>query len=350
MLVIEGGSALSAANQNKLIKKCALQEIPVEYVRAHYVHYIEITEEPTEAQRQLIHRLLDYGVKENEQSINVEQPSDDFYIIPRIGTISPWSSKATDIAKNCGLDKVVNRIERGVKYQFNQLDTASLKKLKSMLSDRMTQTVVDELSQAEQLFQHGEPRPMLVVDILQFGKQALIDSNQSLGLALNAQEIDYLFDNFSKLERNPTDVELMMFAQANSEHCRHKIFNADWIIDQQEQSLSLFKMIKNTYKHSSEGILSAYSDNSSVIEGPIVDRFYPDESNQYLYHHQPNHILMKVETHNHPTAIAPFAGAATGSGGEIRDEGATGRGSKPKAGITGFSVSNLNIPDRKSVV
>ena len=192
--------------------------------------------------------------------------------------------------------------------------------------------------------QHGTPQPLSSVDILKGGNAALEAANRELGLALSADEIDYLVENFAKFGRNPTDVELMMFAQANSEHCRHKIFNADWVIDDEHQAISLFGMIRNTHKLHPEGTVVAYSDNSSVIEGAEIERFYPREGGAYAFSKELTHTLMKVETHNHPTAIAPFAGAATGSGGEIRDEGATGSGSKPKAGLVGFSVSNLNIP------
>src|ERR1019366_7645145 len=197
---------------------------------------------------------------------------------------------------------------------------------------------------AEKIFQHGVPQPLAMVDVLKGGSKALAKANREMGLALSADEIKYLVENFQKLKRNPTDVELMMFAQANSEHCRHKIFNADWVIDGEAQDMSLFGMVRNTHKVSPHGTVVAYSDNSSVIEGARIERFYPRADGGYAFSEELMHTLMKVETHNHPTAIAPFAGAATGAGGEIRDEGATGSGSKPKAGLTGFSVSNLNIP------
>ncbi len=270
-------------------------------------------------------------------------------VVPRLGTISPWSSKATEIVHHCALP-AVTRIERGVVYYLKTrnghgLSRTELKALLPLLHDRMTESVVTDLAGIEQkIFAASEPQPLATVDILQGGSTALSVANYELGLALSNDEIDYLVENFSKLQRNPTDVELMMFAQANSEHCRHKIFNADWVIDDERQAISLFGMIRNTHKLHPEGTVVAYSDNSSVIEGARVERFYPRADGNYAFSEELTHTLMKVETHNHPTAISPYAGAATGAGGEIRDEGATGTGSKPKAGLTGFSVSNLNIP------
>jgi len=270
-------------------------------------------------------------------------------VVPRLGTISPWSTKATDIAQHCGLSGVL-RIERGVVYYLNTHNGKPLSKHEQaavlpLLHDRMTESVFDEIEGvAEKIFKHGTPQPLETVDVLKGGSTALENANREMGLALSEDEIEYLVANFKKLKRNPTDVELMMFAQANSEHCRHKIFNADWVIDGEAQDMSLFGMIRNTHKVSPQGTIVAYSDNSSVIEGARVERFYPRADGGYAFSNELTHTLMKVETHNHPTAIAPFAGAATGSGGEIRDEGATGSGSKPKAGLTGFSVSNLNIP------
>ena len=270
-------------------------------------------------------------------------------VIPRIGTIAPWATKASDIANNCGLG-AIKRIERGscfsfVKVDGSALDSTEIEIIEPLIHDRMTETVIEEFADAEALFTVAEPQPMSSVDILGAGRDALVVANRELGLALAEDEIDYLVENFTVLNRNPNDIELMMFAQANSEHCRHKIFNADWIIDGEAQDKSLFSMIRNTHENYSTDVLSAYSDNSSVIRGNHAGRFYPNTSDQtYHYNQQAMHILMKVETHNHPTAISPFSGAATGSGGEIRDEGATGRGSKPKAGMTGFSVSNLRIP------
>ncbi|MFZ2541251.1 MAG: phosphoribosylformylglycinamidine synthase [Gallionella sp.] len=270
-------------------------------------------------------------------------------VVPRLGTNSPWSTKATDIAHHCGLSGV-QRIVRGVRYYLNTSNGRELSKTEQvavlpLLHDRMTESILKVAEgAAEKIFQYGTPQPLASVDILQGGRKSLGKANREMGLALSEEEIDYLVENFQKLERNPTDVELMMFAQANSEHCRHKIFNSDWVIDGVAQDISLFGMIRNTHKVSPQGTLVAYSDNSSVIEGARIERFYPRADGGYAFCEELTHTLMKVETHNHPTAIAPFAGAATGAGGEIRDEGATGSGSKPKAGLTGFSVSNLNIP------
>src|SRR5690606_33581935 len=249
------------------------------------------------------------------------------------------------IAHNCGLDKI-QRLERGIAfYVQGELSEGDTQLIAAALHDRMTQLVLERFEDASGLFSHAQPRPLTAVDVLGGGRVALEQANVGLGLALADDEIDYLVKSFTELGRNPHDVELMMFAQANSEHCRHKIFNASWDIVGQSQDKSRFGMIKNTYEMHSEGVLSAYKDNASVIEGFSAGRFFPDpQTREYGFSQEPVHILMKVETHNHPTAIAPFPGASTGSGGEIRDEGATGRGAKPKAGLTGFTVSNLNIP------
>ncbi|MDR2000735.1 MAG: phosphoribosylformylglycinamidine synthase, partial [Zoogloeaceae bacterium] len=262
-------------------------------------------------------------------------------VTPRLGTISPWSSKATDIARNCGFGNI-KRIERGIAYYIEGGEKSTVI---ARLHDRMTESALDAFDAADELFHHYAPQPLMTVDILAGGRAALAIANGELGLALSEDEIDYLVENFGKLGRNPTDVELMMFAQANSEHCRHKIFNASWTVDGLAQPMSLFGMIRATHKAHPAGTVVAYSDNASVIEGARIKRFMPDAGGKYAYVEDSTHILAKVETHNHPTAISPFAGAATGSGGEIRDEGATGRGSKPKAGLCGFSVSDLNIPN-----
>ena len=267
-------------------------------------------------------------------------------VTPRLGTISPWSSKATDIARNCGF-AAVKRIERAVAYHaaFHVSGKVTQESaLAARLHDRMTESVLDSIDAARALFHHVAPQPLTSIDLLGSGRAALVVANRELGLALSDDEIDYLVENFGKLGRNPTDVELMMFAQANSEHCRHKIFNASWTVDGEAQALSLFGMIRETHKAHPEGTVVAYSDNAAVIEGGPIRRFYPRADRGYAYSEEVTHILAKVETHNHPTAISPFPGAATGSGGEIRDEGATGRGSKPKAGLSGFSVSDLKIP------
>ena len=262
-------------------------------------------------------------------------------VTPRLGTISPWSSKATDIANNCGFAGI-RRIERGT--AFHATGRFEKSALAARLHDRMTESVLDSVQAAGRLFHHVAPQPLTTVDVLAGGKVALDQANGELGLALSDDEIDYLVENFRKAGRNPTDVELMMFAQANSEHCRHKIFNASWTVDGLDQPHSLFGMIRETHQAQPEGTVVAYSDNAAVIEGANIRRFFPRADGSYQYREQLTHILAKVETHNHPTAISPFPGAATGSGGEIRDEGATGRGSKPKAGLCGFSVSDLKIP------
>ncbi len=259
---------------------------------------------------------------------------------PRLGTISPWASKATDIARNCGF-AAIKRIERGIAYYFENSEKSALA---GRLHDPMTESVLDSIEAAEALFHHVAPQPLTTVDILAGGRAALVAANGELGLALSEDETDYLVENFTKVGRNPTDVELMMFAQANSEHCRHKIFNASWTVDGTDQPLSLFGMIRASHNAHPQGTIVAYSDNAAVIEGALIKRFYPDADGTYSYVEDTTHILAKVETHNHPTAISPFSGAATGSGGEIRDEGATGRGSKPKASLCGFTVSDLKIP------
>ena len=298
----------------------------------------------SEARQDILARLLAYG-----PPVSSRPPQGRLVlVVPRFGTISPWSSKATDIAHRCGLQDVL-RIERGTAYYLQRrggpLDDAALGAAAALLHDRMTESVCYALSEAEGLFLHAEPRPLATVDLLAGGRDALVRADRELGLALSDDEIDYLLESFTALGRNPSDVELMMFAQANSEHCRHKIFNADWVIDGRPQPHSLFAMIRHTYEAAPEGVLSAYRDNAAVLEGAECLRFFPDPaSGAYREWREAAHINIKVETHNHPTAIAPFPGAATGAGGEIRDEGATGRGARPKAGLCGFSVSNLKLP------
>ncbi|MEW9797618.1 phosphoribosylformylglycinamidine synthase [Alteromonas sp. CYL-A6] len=343
MLVLRGAPALSEFNQTKLITRLGQSGIEVKRLYAEYVHLVETRAALNRDQQATLDKLLTYG-----PSRQSETPAGAlFFVTPRPGTISPWSSKATDIAHNCGLTDII-RIERGCAYYVETAQAvtdAQQTEIQALLHDRMTETVFSSLEAADVLFAHAEPNTFTSVDVLGKGKQALEEANQTLGLALADDEIDYLFESFTRLGRNPNDVELYMFAQANSEHCRHKIFNADWTIDGVKQDKSLFKMIKNTYETLPDFVLSAYKDNAAVMEGWSAGRFFPEpQSHQYEYHQENIDILMKVETHNHPTAISPFPGAATGSGGEIRDEGATGRGSKPKAGLVGFSVSNLRIP------
>ena len=285
----------------------------------------------------LLERLLTYGPREDRRRAGRElgkHSALEITVVPRFGTISPWASKATDIAHVCGLD-AVRRIERGIVWRIEtagQLSREDASRLAAPLFDRMTEAALLERGDAARLFVKEKTRALRTVSLAS-GRDALVTANSELGLALSDDEIDYLVKNFAALGRDPTDVELMMFAQANSEHCRHKIFNADWIIDGERQPKSLFAMIRNTHAKNPQGVLSAYRDNAAVMEGALGKRYFPNPENDiYGAVDEPIDILMKVETHNHPTAISPFPGAATGSGGEIRDEGATGRGAKPKAG------------------
>lgn len=331
---LPGKAALSIFSLEKI--KARVPQV----VYAEHLHLLELSEALTAEEQARALQLLDYGPNQE-----LPEPGGVHFatVTPRQGTISPWSSKATDIFAICGMDKVL-RVERAVRWFVEEGTTASDVDL-SALFDRMTEDLMFE-EDFSQVFTHQDPKPLTTVSVLTEGRAALEAADQRLGLAISEDEIDYLVAAYQKLERDPTDVELMMFAQANSEHCRHKIFNADWVIDGEAQPKSLFGMIKNTYEQvNGRGILSAYKDNAAVIEGAQDKRLWVDqESKQYGYVDENIHVLMKVETHNHPTAIAPFPGAATGSGGEIRDEGAVGRGSKPKAGLTGFTTSHLNIP------
>ncbi|MDX1705625.1 phosphoribosylformylglycinamidine synthase [Pseudidiomarina sp.] len=345
MEILRGAPALSAFRTEKLLQRLHQADLPVTDIYAEYMHFVDVSEKLDDQAQTILKKLLTYG-----PALAQHLPEGELLVVvPRQGTISPWSSKATDIAHNCGLQQI-DRIERGLAYYLSgDLTAAQLDQAKALLHDRMTEMVLDEMSAAEVLFNEAEPAELQSIDILAGGREALQRANIEMGLALADDEIDYLYDNFSALKRNPNDIELYMFAQANSEHCRHKIFNADWTIDGKEQLKSLFKMIKNTYEVTPDNVLSAYKDNAAVMTGSEAGRFYPypagsPAAGEYSYFHEPVHILMKVETHNHPTAISPYPGAATGSGGEIRDEGATGRGAKPKAGLVGFSVSNLRIP------
>ena len=346
MKTLRGAPALSDFRVSKLLNQCSELQLPVTDIYAEFTHFAHITEALNTEESQVLQQLLKYG-----PTIEEHEPVGQFLLVtPRPGTISPWSSKSTDIAHNCGLTKVI-RLERGLAYYVTTKNLAPLtpaqqSTLNTLLHDRMMETIFNELNDATALFASAEPGELTVIDIENGGKSALVQANIELGLALAEDEVNYLFENFSKLGRNPHDIELYMFAQANSEHCRHKIFNADWTIDGVKQPKSLFKMIRNTHEVNPDFVLSAYKDNAAVMVGNKGGRFFPDpQSNVYGYHHEDIQILMKVETHNHPTAISPYPGAATGSGGEIRDEGATGIGSKPKAGLVGFSVSNLRIPN-----
>jgi len=350
MLTLPGSNALSAFRTQRLLTQLQQVDAAITGVTGRFLHFIDATTAPSQDDIGRLNALLTYG-----EPFAGSEEGEQFVVIPRFGTISPWASKATDIAHNCGMAHI-RRIERGVSYRVQlksgllggarSLPADKLQEVAALLHDRMTEAVLRDANDAAGLFRELEAKPLESVDVIGGGKAALVEANAAMGLALSDDEIDYLVDAFTKAGRNPTDVELMMFAQANSEHCRHKIFNADWTIDGVAQDKSLFAMIRNTHQLQPKGTVVAYKDNASVIEGDTVMRFYPDgakNGNVYQPRQELTHILMKVETHNHPTAISPFPGASTGAGGEIRDEGATGRGSKPKAGLTGFTVSNLMI-------
>jgi len=347
MLSIPGSPALSEFRLEKLRQQLNNNGIEFTQISSRYIHLVDMARSDSgendlsDNNKQILRNLLTYG----PSAVDSEPSGMVFFVMPRPGTISPWSSKATDIAHNCGLLDI-RRIERGIHYTLQLADSEqSREAIISLLHDRMTEQVFASLQDCEQLFIEHDPRPLSEIDLMSAGAEALRQANFDLGLALSDDEIEYLLDAYTSLQRNPTDVELMMFAQANSEHCRHKIFNASWTLDGKAQDRSLFQMIKNTYAMHRNGILSAYHDNSAVIQGFTAQKFAPSpDSAEYGYEDTRLDILMKVETHNHPTAISPFPGAATGSGGEIRDEGATGTGSKPKSGLCGFSVSNLKIP------
>jgi len=328
ILQLRGPRALSEFRLAKLVASLQKMDPGVRSVAAGHHHFIETTAELSAAERARLERLLAYGTP-------AEDGKGEFYlVVPRIGTLSPWSSKATDIARNCGLGKV-KRIERGTAYRIG----GAGRDLSAALHDRMTETVLRSLDEASRLFEHVPPRPLQLVSVKDLEK-----ANRELGLALSEDEIEYLEQAYRAMGRDPSDAELTMFAQANSEHCRHKIFNGEWIIDGVRQPQSLFAMIRHTHAVSPQGTVVAYSDNAAIMEGVLAKRFFADGN--FVYRQQPEltHTVMKCETHNHPTAISPFPGAATGAGGEIRDEGATGRGAKPKAGLVGYSVSHLRIP------
>ena len=342
MVCITGQRALSDFRIKKLNTVLSKIDADVILLDVFYQYYVQLNSAlDAEHHERLVALLLS-----DEPVIKLDEATRKIRVVPRIGTISAWSSKATDITHACGLD-MISRIERGVCYTFSAPETITpeqIQKIEQALHDRMTESVLTDDNQADSLFIQQAPQPITVVELLTEGKSALQNANQELGLALSDDEIDYLCEHYQAMNRNPTDAELMMFAQANSEHCRHKIFNADWIIDGDERPEKLFAMIKSTTKANPEGVISAYSDNAAVIEGFTTDRLMASlPKREFTLTSEPIHIVMKVETHNHPTAISPFAGAATGSGGEIRDEGATGLGAKPKAGLTGFTVSHLRI-------
>jgi phosphoribosylformylglycinamidine synthase len=353
---LPGSSVLSTFRRERLLAQLKQAGLPVADISARYEHFVLCDAALAPQDQGRLAELLDYG-----DPYEGAEPAKSLVlrVIPRLGTISPWASKATDIARNCGFAEV-RRVERGVRYLLvpergllgaKSFDDAMLARAADCLHDRMTETVVDADFDGQALFAPVEGRPMRTVPVLAQGRGALAEANTTLGLALSDDEIDYLAEAFARLERDPTDVELMMFAQANSEHCRHKIFNAQWVIDGQAQDQTLFGMIRATHAAQPGGTVVAYSDNAAIMEGGPAQRFHAgvagagDDALTYKRRDATVHTLMKVETHNHPTAIAPFPGASTGAGGEIRDEGATGRGSKPKAGLTGFTVSHLRFDD-----
>lgn len=344
--LFEGGSALSDFRARQLLPKLQAIEPRIEGITARFVHLVVTDAALDAAGHDRFAALLTYG----EPFEAPAKAGTAVVVTPRLGTVSPWASKATDIAHNCGL--ALRRVERVTQYHLKLkapligkapvLEGDVLAAVADPLHDRMTESVLATVEQAASLFSELPAQPMALVDVQAGGRAALVAANTGFGLALAEDEIDYLVDAFTRLGRNPSDVELMMFAQANSEHCRHKIFNAQFTIDGKAQPQSLFSMIRHTEKENPQHTVIAYADNASVMEGTTVERFIPASGSQsYQKDSALSHVLMKVETHNHPTAISPFPGASTGAGGEIRDEGATGRGSKPKAGLTGFTVSKL---------
>ncbi len=344
MLSLPGAAAFSPFRLERRLATLRAEGVELRAIEARFIHFVDLERPLGAGERAVLDRLLEYGPRRAP----VAERGDLLLVVPRPGTQSPWSSKATDIAHNAGL-AAVRRVERGVAYYLDAgrpLAANDRVVAGAVLHDRMVETVLPHLDDAATLFEQGAPRPLLTIDVLGGGRAELEHANTAQGFALAPDEIDYLCDAFTTLGRNPTDVELMMFAQANSEHCRHKIFNATWTADGAEAPRSLFGMIRHTYERGDTAdVLSAYADNAAVIRGPRVRRFFPEPgSTRFAAHDEPTHIMMKVETHNHPTAIAPYPGASTGSGGEIRDEGAVGCGARPKAGLVGFSVSHLRVP------
>ncbi len=349
VLRLDGGSALSAFRVERLVARLRGEGIAVRALLARHIHLVAATRTLEADEREKLDALLDYGNPAPAPS----SKSETFVVLPRLGTLSPWASKATDIAHRCGLD-VVQRIERGVVYDIDvragllgrgRIDGADRARVAALLHDRMTETVVDADFEMARLFDRVDAEPMRVVDLQARGRIALVEANDDWGLALSDDELDYLVDAFARLGRDPTDVELMMFAQANSEHCRHKIFNASWTIDGMPQERTLFAMIRHTEAASPRGTIVAYADNAAIMEGAFAERWFPDREGLWRGRLEPVHVVMKVETHNHPTGIAPFAGAAPGAGGAIRAAGAPGRGATPTAGRAGVAVSNLYLPD-----
>ncbi len=337
-----GIAALSQFQKKKLLADCAQLQVDITDIQAEYIHFVDTQQKLTVAEDTKLQALLSYGTP-----FQGKTEEELLLVVPRPGTISPWSSKATDIAHNSGLGKVI-QIERGIAYYIKSGSPIDHAKIADLVHDRMTETLLTSFEQAASLFAAHQPRSYQEIPVIKRGKAALEQANADLGLALSTDEIEYLGEAYQALKRDPTDVELMMFAQVNSEHCRHKIFNAEWVVDGVKQPKSLFQMIKNTYQKHGDGVLSAYKDNAAVLAGPTVDKFYPDTSSgDYKNHTESANLVIKAETHNHPTAIAPAPGAASGISGEIRDEAATGRGGKSKMGFSGYSVSNLHLPGYK---
>jgi phosphoribosylformylglycinamidine synthase len=344
-LSLPGPIALSPFRKERLREHILIASGHSLDIHAHYLHVLNLSQALTEGQAKQVAQLLEYG-----DAVDVtDTPHVSFVVTPRLGTLSPWSTKATEILKGCGLVEVL-RAERAIVFSLKDhngkpLDFESSKPYLAALHDPMTESVLPSFNEVARVFDAIPPQPLQWIELGDNARAALVRADQELGLALASDEIDYLATLFAGLGRNPSDAELLMFAQANSEHCRHKIFNADWVIDGVAQKHSLFGMVRETHQHTPQGTIVAYADNAAIIQGEHLQRFHPS-SDHHAYQYRPvvGHLVAKVETHNHPTAIAPFPGAATGSGGEIRDEGATGRGAKPKAGLVGFSVSNLRIP------
>ncbi|MEJ2682714.1 MAG: phosphoribosylformylglycinamidine synthase, partial [Gammaproteobacteria bacterium] len=371
-----GQPALSSFRSDRLVLQACeglldgntiTQPLPIA-LKTAAVYALKTNQDLSAAERERVAALLDaVFIEQGDPRLSAALPQ-TWFRIPRPGARSPWSSKATDILRHCGVAHAVS-IEMGVVFQLVALNddltmnagsillnglSVSVDALQSQLvavsHDRMTQIVVSRLMDLNALFNDVASREVVLIPVLAEGREALERANHTMGLALSESELTYLFEAYWQLKRDPTDAELMMFAQANSEHCRHKIFNADWVIDGELQSTSLFDMIRHTHKVRSAGVLSAYADNAAVLAGHNAPRFFPEPlSHRYACVEEPIHVILKVETHNHPTAIAPHPGAATGAGGEIRDEGATGRGAKPKAGLVGFTVSNLRLPGAENV-
>ena len=346
LTTVPGGDALSPFRTAALLTRLQRVAPSLTGLSARHVHWVASEADLDDATRATVGRLLTYGTPYAGDAVGAHVST--VVVAPRLGTLSPWASKATDIAHNCGVD--VRRVERVTEYLLatdEPLTEAQWAAAADLLHDRMTEAALPTRADAAALFDEREAEPMERVDVLGRGREAIVEADTAYGLALSEDEVDYLVEAFTGLARNPSDVELMMFAQANSEHCRHKIFNADFVVDGEVMPRSLFGMIRHTEAVSGEGTVVAYKDNASVMVGGRRVRWMPelaDGPSRYAGREDEVHVLMKVETHNHPTAISPFPGAATGAGGEIRDEGATGRGSAPKAGLTGFAVSNLHLP------